>query len=81
MINFFYQSKTLEDTLQSQVISQQLREQVVSVPIQLPPVQILHSLILMHDIWTKNFEKLLLVPKRLLTKSITTLDKLVTMAT
>ena len=78
MINFFYQNKTVKDTVQSQVISQQLCEQVVSVPIQLPPVQILHSLILMHDIWTKYFEKLLLVPKRLLK---TTLDKLVTMAT
>ena len=37
--------------------------EVVSAPLQLSPVQILHSLILMYDIWTKNFEKLLLVPK------------------
>ena len=62
MINF-YQNKTLKDTVQSQVISQQLFEQVMSVPLQLSLVQILHSLILMHDIWTKNSEKLLLVPK------------------
>ena len=63
MINFFYQNEALKDTVQSQVISQQLCEQDVSVSIQLPPVQVLHSLILKHDIWTKNFEKLLLVPK------------------
>ena len=58
MINFFYLNKTLKDTVQSQVIFQQLFEQVVSVLLQLPPVQILYSLILMHDILTTNFEKL-----------------------
>ena len=63
MIKFFYQNKTLKDTVQSKVIFQQLFEQVVSVPLQLPPIQILHSLILMHDISTKNFEELVLVPK------------------
>ena len=63
MTNYFYQNKILEDTVESQVISQQFFEQVMYVPLQLPLVQILHALILMHGIWTKNFEKLLLVPK------------------
>ena len=53
-----------KDTVQSQVISQQLFEQAICLfPFNCHLYKILHSLILMHDIWTKNFEKLLLVPK------------------